>query len=108
MLENDYNKDIMFQEIRSGVLQPRIIFIDHDRESVEKLPNIFNKNLILGGNESCSDNFATAVYVKKDFVTNYVLPKIDEVLETCDSCQGFLIFNSICGGTGSGFATLIY
>lgn len=74
--ENDKNKEILFQEIKSGALQPRIIFIDNDRESVQNLSHVYSNNLILGGNESCSDNFATAIYVKKDFVHEVIMPKI--------------------------------
>ena len=40
-------------------------------------------------------------------MVDYCLEKIRKFAENCTSLQGFLMFNSVGGGTGSGFGSLL-
>lgn len=40
-------------------------------------------------------------------IDNLVLDRIRRVADDCNSLQGFILFRSFGGGTGSGFTTLL-
>ncbi len=58
-------------------------------------------------NEDAANNFARGHYSVGKQVVDKVAHAIQKVVEQCNGLQGFLLFHSLGGGTGSGFASLL-
>ncbi|KAK5977233.1 Tubulin alpha chain [Trichostrongylus colubriformis] len=56
------------------------------------------------GKEDAANNFARGFYTEN---VCHVLDSIRRLVENCSSLQGFLIFHSLGGGTGSGYEALL-
>ena len=57
--------------------------------------------------EDTANNFARGYYGTSVNMLNNTLESIERCAEQCEAFQGFKIFRSIGGGTGSGFGSLI-
>ncbi|WRH68259.1 MAG: hypothetical protein RSE13_08600 [Planktothrix sp. GU0601_MAG3] len=96
-----------FNEMESGKLVPRNIFVDSDPASVDEIhtglyKDLFNPEYFVSGREDggCG-SFARAYNVWRT-ISDDVIDRIERLTEECDNCQGFLIIHSLGGGTGSG------
>ena len=68
---------------------------------------LFRPDNLVSGKEDAANNFARGHYtVGKDMLEN-VVEQIRKEAENAVSPQGFFIFHSFGGGTGSGFASLL-
>ena len=89
---------------------PRAVMVDLEPTVVESMMTsqyreLFDKDNIVCGKESASDNYARGHYtVGKDLI-NPVLNTLRALAENCSSLQGFMITHSFGGGTGSGFTS---
>jgi tubulin alpha len=69
--------------------------------------NLFHPEQLINGKEDAANNYARGHYtVGKDIIDN-VLDRIRRVADNCSGLQGFLVFHSFGGGTGSGFTSLL-
>ncbi|CAH1400704.1 unnamed protein product [Nezara viridula] len=59
------------------------------------------------GKEDAANNFARGACSVGLEVVNFVTDSIRQILESCDSFQGFMVFHSVGGGTGSGFTAFV-
>ena len=64
-------------------------------------------NLFLSGKEDAANNYARGHYTVGKEIVDLVLEKVRKQSEQCSGLQGFLIFHSFGGGTGSGFTSLL-
>lgn len=56
----------------------------------------------------CSaSNYAEGHYTLGRDILDKSLDRIRKMSESCNNLAGFLIYHSLCGGTGSGFGTLL-
>ena len=62
---------------------------------------------MITGKEDAANNYARGHYTVGSGLINQVLDKVRRVADNCSGLQGFLIFRSFGGGTGSGFGTLL-
>lgn len=61
----------------------------------------------MSGKEDAANNYARGHYtVGKEYIDT-VIDRIRRLVDNCSSLQGFLIFHSFGGGTGSGFGSLL-
>ena len=68
---------------------------------------IFISEQLISGKEDAANNYARGHYtVGKEMVDN-VLDRIRKLADNCTGLQGFLVFHSFGGGTGSGFGSLL-
>lgn len=101
-----------FSETGSGRYVPRNIFFDMEPTMIDEIrqgsyKNLFHPDQLISGKEDASNNFARGRYtLGRDHIDN-VLDRIRKLSDNCSGLQGFLIFNSINGGTGSGFSSLL-
>ncbi|KAK6038968.1 Tubulin/FtsZ family, GTPase domain protein [Cooperia oncophora] len=65
---------------------------------------LFNSEQMITGKEDAANNFARGFYTEN---INKALKSIRRLVENSDSLQGFLIFHSLGGGTGSGYEALL-
>ena len=62
---------------------------------------------MITGKEDAANNYARGHYtVGKEIIDN-VLDRIRKLSDNCTGLQGFLVFHSFGGGTGSGFTSLL-
>ncbi|KAJ5337399.1 uncharacterized protein N7506_005421 [Penicillium brevicompactum] len=114
--------ETFFAEAENGKYVPRSIFVDLDPSPVDEIRtgtyrNLFHPEQLISGKEDAANNCMSPSYLKyvharghytvgKGLLDN-VIDRIRRVADNCSSFQGFLIFRSIGGGTGSGFGALL-
>lgn len=62
---------------------------------------------MIAGKEDAANNYARGHYTIGNEVLESVIERIKKLTEKCSGLQGFLIFHSFGGGTGSGFTSLL-
>jgi tubulin alpha len=101
-----------FNETGNGKRVPRCVFLDLEPGVIDEVKNSKYKHLyhpeqLISGKEDAANNYSRGHYtIGKEIIEN-VLEKIRKLSENCTGLQGFLIFNSVGGGTGSGLGSLI-
>jgi len=103
---------VFFNESDKGKYVPRAVFIDLEPTVIDQLQSgrfskLFNPNQMLSGVEDAANNYARGHYTVGRNIIDKALDRIRKVAEQCESLQGFLIFHSVAGGTGSGFTSLL-
>jgi len=85
-------------------LEPNVIDSVRNNSTYKKL---YHPSNLISGSEDAANNFARGHYtVGKDMIEK-VVDRLRKLTEACDSLQGFMIFNSVGGGTGSGLGSLV-
>ncbi|XP_035759257.1 tubulin alpha-8 chain [Egretta garzetta] len=68
---------------------------------------LFHPEQLITGKEDAANNYARGHYsIGKDKI-DMTLDRIRKLADACSGLQGFLIFHSFGGGTGSGFTSLL-
>ena len=68
---------------------------------------LFHPEQLITGQEDAANNYARGHYtVGKEIIDN-VLDRARKLADNCSGLQGFLVFHSFGGGTGSGFTSLL-
>jgi len=104
--------ETFFTETGSGKYVPRSIFVDLDPSPIDEIRTgayrqLFHPELLISGKEDAANNYARGHYTIGKELADTVLDRIRRVTDNCSSLQGFLIFHSFGGGTGSGFGALL-
>ena len=68
---------------------------------------LFQPDQLLSGKEDAGNNFARGHYSIGKEVVDLCLDRIRKLAEDCTDLQGFLVFHSVGGGTGSGLGSLL-
>jgi len=68
---------------------------------------LFHPEQLITGKEDAANNYARGHYTAGKEIVDLVLDRIRKLADQCSGLQGFLIFHSFGGGTGSGFASLL-
>ena len=64
---------------------------------------LFHPGQLISGKEDAANNFARGYYTVGRKVVDETLDHIRKLTDACNGLQGFLLFRSFGGGTGSGF-----
>ncbi|KIX98960.1 tubulin alpha chain [Fonsecaea multimorphosa CBS 102226] len=104
--------ETFFTETSNNKHVPRSIFVDLDPSPIDEIRTgqyrqLFHPELLISGKEDAANNYARGHYTIGKELVDDVLDKIRRVADNCSSLQGFLIFHSFGGGTGSGFGALL-
>lgn len=103
---------VFFSETSSRKFVPRTLLIDLEPTVIDEIRTgqyrqLFHPDQLISGKEDAANNFARGHYtVGKEFLEP-ALDKIRKLADQCSGLQGFFIFNSFGGGTGSGFSSLL-
>merc|ERR1712203_524100 len=62
---------------------------------------------LISGKEDAANNYARGHYTIGKEIIDLVLDRVRKLADSCTGLQGFLIFHSFGGGTGSGFTSLL-
>ncbi|XP_062502860.1 tubulin alpha-1 chain-like [Corticium candelabrum] len=68
---------------------------------------LFHPEQLISGKEDAANNYARGHYTVGKELIDSVLDRIRKLADQCTGLQGFLIFHSFGGGTGSGFTSLL-
>ncbi|CAH8563739.1 unnamed protein product [Heterobilharzia americana] len=101
-----------FSEMSSGKHVPRAVFVDLEPNVVDEVrtgsyKQLFHPEQLITGKEDAANNYARGHYTVGKEIIDLVLERIRKSADQCTGLQGFLIFHSFGGGTGSGFTSLL-
>jgi len=91
---------------------PRAVLVDlepgtMDVIKAQPLGPAFKPDNLCFGNNGAGNNWAKGHYTEGAELVESVLDRVRLEIEQCDAPQGFQIFHSLGGGTGSGMGTLL-
>lgn len=67
---------------------------------------LFHPDQLITGKEDAANNYARGHYTVGKEIVDLVLDRLRKLADQCTGIQGFIIFHSYGGGTGSGFTSL--
>jgi len=91
---------------------PRAVLVDLEPGTMDVIkatqigPSFRPDNMVFGNN-GAGNNWAKGHYTEGAELVEQVLQNVRQEIETCDAPQGFQLFHSLGGGTGSGMGTLL-
>ena len=68
---------------------------------------LFHPEQLISGKEDAANNFARGHYTIGKEIVDLALDRIRKLADNCTGLQGFLVFNAVGGGTGSGLGSLL-
>ncbi|KAL8605221.1 Tubulin alpha-1 chain [Nucella lapillus] len=101
-----------FQETGCGKFVPRCVFVDLEPTVVDEVRTgvyrqLFHPDQLITAKEDAANNYGRGHYTIGREMVDLVLDRIRRIADNCTGLQGFFIFHSFGGGTGSGFASLL-
>ena len=113
--ENAKNNDshgTFFSSTGGGKHVPRAIMIDLEPTVIDQIKTgpygkLFHPEVLISGKEDAANNYARGHYTVGKAIVDSVLDRVRRQAENCTGLQGFLMFHSFGGGTGSGFTSLL-
>jgi len=101
-----------FSETGSGKHVPRAIMVDLEPSVVDEVRTgtyrqLFHPEQLLSGKEDAANNYARGHYTIGKEMVDVTLDRVRRLADACTGLQGFLVFHSVGGGTGSGFGSLL-
>merc|ERR1719266_3075730 len=108
----DDSFNTFFSETGAGKHVPRAVFVDLEPTVVDEVRTgtyrqLFHPEQLITGKEDAANNYARGHYTIGKEIVDLVLDRIRKLADQCSGLQGFLIFHSFGGGTGSGFTSLL-
>ncbi|CAF2713930.1 unnamed protein product [Rotaria sp. Silwood2] len=96
----------------TGRYVPRAVFIDLEPSVIDEIrrgpyAKLFHPEQLISGKEDAANNYARGHYTIGKEIVDTVLEKLRKIADQCTGLQGFLVFHSFGGGTGSGFTSLL-
>nr|KJB58757.1 hypothetical protein B456_009G224800 [Gossypium raimondii] len=101
-----------FSETGAGKHVPRAIFVDLEPTVIDEVRTgtyrqLFHPEQLISGKEDAANNFARGHYTIGKEIVDLCLDRIRKLADNCTGLQGFLVFNAVGGGTGSGLGSLL-
>ncbi|KAH9278659.1 Tubulin alpha-1B chain [Echinococcus granulosus] len=108
----DDSYSTFFSETGAGKHVPRAIFVDLEPTVIDEVRTgtyrqLFHPDQLITGKEDAANNYARGHYTVGKEMVDLVLDRTRKVADQCTGLQGFLIFHSYGGGSGSGFTSLL-
>jgi tubulin alpha len=101
-----------FSETGAGKHVPRAVFVDLEPTVADEIRTgtyrqLFHPEQIITGKEDAANNYARGHYTIGKEIVDLVLDRLRKLADNCTGLQGFLCFNAVGGGTGSGLGSLL-
>jgi len=101
-----------FSETNAGKHVPRAVMIDLEPSVVDEVRTgvyrqLWHPEQLISGKEDAANNYARGHYTVGKELVDLSLDRIRKLTENCTGLQGFFVFHSVGGGTGSGFGSLL-
>ncbi|XP_020786411.2 tubulin alpha-1C chain-like [Boleophthalmus pectinirostris] len=109
---DDFSFSTFFSETESGTHVPRGVLVDLEPTVVDEVRKgpyrqLYHPDHLISGKEDAANNYARGYITVGQAMIPTVVDRIRKLTEQCAALQGFLIFHSTGGGTGSGFTSLL-
>lgn len=109
---DDESCQSFFYRTSSNKFVPRSIFVDLEPGVIGEVmrgeySQLFHPDSLINGKEDAANNYARGHYTAGQEIIEPTLNAIRKIVDQCSGLQGFLIFRSFGGGTGSGFGSLL-
>ena len=106
--QNDDAFSTFFSETGAGKHVPRAVFLDLEPTVIDEVRTgtyrqLFHPEQLISGKEDAANNFARGHYTIGKEMVDVALDRIRKLADNCTGLQGFLVFNAVGGGTGSGW-----
>uniref|UniRef100_T1IDL0 Uncharacterized protein n=1 Tax=Rhodnius prolixus TaxID=13249 RepID=T1IDL0_RHOPR len=103
---DDQQYSTFFKVTSTGKQVPRAVLIDLEPSVIDEIRTgtyrkLFHPEQMISGKEDAANNFARGHYTIGKELIPVVLDRIRIMAESCNALQGFLIYHSFGGGTGS-------
>jgi tubulin alpha len=101
-----------FSETQNGKHVPRAVMVDLEPTVADSIRtgdyrSLYHPESIINGKEDAANNYARGHYTIGKDIIDTVIDKVRKMSDNCQALQGFLIFHSTGGGTGSGLGSLL-
>lgn len=101
-----------FSETSNGKRIPRAVFLDLEPTVVDEVRSgpykqLYHPEQLITGKEDAANNYARGHYTVGKEIVETALDRIRKLADNCSGLQGFLVFSSVGGGTGSGLGSLL-
>ncbi|XP_032891383.1 tubulin alpha chain-like [Amblyraja radiata] len=109
---SDDSFNTFFSEAGAGKHVPRAVFIDLEPTVIDEVRTgtyrqLFHPEQLITGKEDAANNYARGHCSIGKEIVDLVLDRIRKLADQCTGLQGFLVFHSFGGDTGSGFTSLL-
>lgn len=106
--------NVFYNKETDGRYVSRAVFVDLDPNTIDAVRNepigkIFRPDNFFSGQlgSGTASNWAKGHYTEGAELVDAVMDVVRQEVERCKNLQGFMLFHSLGGGTGSGMGTLI-
>ncbi|XP_047098359.1 tubulin alpha chain-like [Schistocerca piceifrons] len=101
-----------FSQTEAGKIVPRTVMVDLEPTTIDEVRqgthrDLYHPQSLVAGKEDAANNYARGHYSVGREMIGTLLDRVRKMVDLCESLQGFLVFHSFGGGTGSGFTSLI-
>ncbi|CAO3597938.1 unnamed protein product [Absidia cylindrospora] len=108
----DHSFETFFSETGNGKYVPRTVMVDLEPSVIDEVRSgtyrqLFHPEQLISGKEDAANNYARGHYTVGKEMVDSVLDRVRKLADNCSGLQGFLVFHSFGGGTGSGFGSLL-
>uniref|UniRef100_A0A8C5DEX5 Tubulin alpha chain n=1 Tax=Gouania willdenowi TaxID=441366 RepID=A0A8C5DEX5_GOUWI len=106
----DDSFNTFFSETGTGKRVPRALYVDLEPMSIVRTGTyrqLFHPDQLITGKEDAANNYARGHYTIGKEIIELVMDRTRKMADQCTGLQGFLIYHSFGGGTGSGFTSLL-
>jgi tubulin alpha len=91
---------------------PRAVHFDLEPSVIDQIRSgsmakLYHPDQLLNTYEDAANNYARGHYTVGKEHVEMVSERVRKLAEQCDGLQGFFLFHSVGGGTGSGFGSLL-
>jgi len=109
---HDTGFSTFFSETGSGKYVPRSLYVDLEPGAIDDVKtgpyrSLFHPESMISGKEDAANNYARGHYTVGKELIDPVMDKLRRLADNCTGLQGFFVFHSFGGGTGSGFGALL-
>ncbi|GAA93509.1 uncharacterized protein L969DRAFT_52136 [Mixia osmundae IAM 14324] len=110
--KSDEGFSTFFSETGNGKYVPRAVYVDLEPNVIDEVRNgaykgLFHPETLVNGKEDAANNYARGHYTVGKELIDTVLDRLRKLADACSGLQGFFVFHSFGGGTGSGFGALL-
>ena len=104
--------NVYYNEATGGRYVPRAILMDLEPTVVDEVRTgtyrqLFHPEQLISGKEDAANNYARGYCTIGKEIIDLALDRIRKLADNCTGLQGFLVFNAVGGGTGSGLGSLL-
>ncbi|KAI8428435.1 hypothetical protein MSG28_007248 [Choristoneura fumiferana] len=101
-----------FSEADRGKMVPRVVMVDLEPTVIDEVRTgdyrqLYHPEQLITGKEDAANNYARGHYSTGREVLGPVMERVRKLSDQCTGLQGFFVFHSFGGGTGSGFTSLL-